>query len=259
MEQEITLQTENEEQEVNVLEESYNVKADLSNYYTKDETNTLLGAKQNTLTFDDTPTLNSSNPVTSGGIKTAIDNISSGSIYLGKLSDYNSSEKALSLNGLKEGVYCVFIDNASNYLYLKATYKGATLTNYYQTEGNSYYYQNNLFILKIVKELDDSLSTNTKIAEVSFLAFNTDSMIIKSRMFSVKIYTDELGKSGNISTFNVCTTDGAQTISAKKTFNTLPESSVAPTTSNQFVNKKYIDDTIGDINSVLATLVDIVQ
>lgn len=38
----------------------------------------------------------------------------------------------------------------------------------------------------------------------------------------------------------------AQTISAKKTFTVLPESSVVPTTNNQLVNKKYVDD-----NSIL--------
>lgn len=40
---------------------------------------------------------------------------------------------------------------------------------------------------------------------------------------------------------NLVTTDTAQTISGKKTFSTLPESSVTPTTNNQLVNKSYID------------------
>lgn len=38
--------------------------------------------------------------------------------------------------------------------------------------------------------------------------------------------------------------DTAQTISSKKTFSTLPESSVVPTTNNQLVNKKYVDDSL---------------
>lgn len=38
-----------------------------------------------------------------------------------------------------------------------------------------------------------------------------------------------------------------QTISGKKTFTTLPESSVAPTTNNQLVNKKYVDDSMSGI------------
>ena len=42
-------------------------------YYTESETDTLLAAKQNTLTFDTAPTANSTNPVTSGGVKTALD------------------------------------------------------------------------------------------------------------------------------------------------------------------------------------------
>lgn len=47
--------------------------ADKSDTYTKTETNTLLAGKQNNLTFDSTPTANSTNPVTSGGVKTALD------------------------------------------------------------------------------------------------------------------------------------------------------------------------------------------
>lgn len=42
-------------------------------YYTESEMDTKLDAKQNSLTFDSTPTANSGNPVTSGGIKTYAD------------------------------------------------------------------------------------------------------------------------------------------------------------------------------------------
>ena len=41
-----------------------------------------------------------------------------------------------------------------------------------------------------------------------------------------------------------CTTGSAQTITGLKTFSTLPESSVVPTTNNQLANKKYVDDTV---------------
>lgn len=40
------------------------------------------------------------------------------------------------------------------------------------------------------------------------------------------------------------TTNTAQTISAKKTFSTLPESSVTPTTANQLTNKSYVDSLV---------------
>ena len=46
---------------------------DLTGYYTKTEVDTLLGGKQDTLTFDNAPTANSSNPVKSGGVYTALD------------------------------------------------------------------------------------------------------------------------------------------------------------------------------------------
>lgn len=42
-------------------------------YYTKDQTDALLAEKQDTLTFDSTPTAESTNPVTSEGIKSYVD------------------------------------------------------------------------------------------------------------------------------------------------------------------------------------------
>ena len=45
----------------------------VGDYYTKAQTDTLLNGKQNTLTFDQTPTSDSSNPVTSAGIKSYVD------------------------------------------------------------------------------------------------------------------------------------------------------------------------------------------
>lgn len=43
---------------------------------------------------------------------------------------------------------------------------------------------------------------------------------------------------------NISTIGESQTISGTKTFSTLPESSVIPTTDNQLTNKKYVDDAI---------------
>lgn len=46
---------------------------DLSDYYTRSEADALLGKKQDALDFDTAPTDSSANPVTSGGVKTALD------------------------------------------------------------------------------------------------------------------------------------------------------------------------------------------
>lgn len=61
----------------------------------------------------------------------------------------------------------------------------------------------------------------------------------------------KISKTGNYADLNgiptpisdYVTLGTAQTISGKKTFSTLPESSVAPTTANQLVNKTYVDTT----------------
>jgi len=47
--------------------------------------------------------------------------------------------------------------------------------------------------------------------------------------------------------------DTAQTISGKKTFSTLPESSVVPTTNKQLVNKKYVDDSLVSKQDILVS------
>lgn len=53
---------------------------------------------------------------------------------------------------------------------------------------------------------------------------------------------------GEPTSYTFLTTSTNQTgINGKKTFTTLPESSVVPTTNNQLVNKKYVDDSIASI------------
>jgi hypothetical protein len=49
-------------------------------------------------------------------------------------------------------------------------------------------------------------------------------------------------------------TDQDEYISGTKTFTTLPKTTLVPTTDDQFVNKKYVDDQVGNINTILATL-----
>ena len=53
-------------------------------------------------------------------------------------------------------------------------------------------------------------------------------------------YNDLLNKPAPVDLSNYVTLNGAQTISGKKTFSTLPESSKTPTTLNQLVNKNYV-------------------
>ena len=54
-------------------------------------------------------------------------------------------------------------------------------------------------------------------------------------------FNDLLNKPAPVDLSNYVTLNGVQTISGKKTFSTLPESSKTPTTANQLVNKNYVD------------------
>ena len=63
------------------------------NFYSKEQNDMLLAEKQDKLTFDSEPTLDSTNPVTSNGIKMALDElqalIDSGYIHYGYLPPEN--------------------------------------------------------------------------------------------------------------------------------------------------------------------------
>ena len=54
-------------------------------------------------------------------------------------------------------------------------------------------------------------------------------------------YNDLTDKPAPVDLSNYVTLDGKQTITGKKTFSTLPESSKTPTTANQLINKNYVD------------------
>ena len=289
------------EEEIQVQEENY-IKADLSDYYTKEETDTLLdekadisdipdisgkqdlitssnklesdlvsdnlqnnlfvtgtekttwNSKQDALTFDSTPTLNSNNPVTSNGIKEALDNIPSTAIYLGKATDFNAQEKAIDLDELPIGCYCIYPDvTYRTYIYIKAKYGTTTLTNSFYTYLTTSKLSTGMVYLIKYSEIPEEPTGTIYFGEICYTSF-TDNYNIYVSSNPIKISSYALTIDYVSKTLNLCSTDTAQTISQKKTFNVLPESSVTPTTSNQLVNKQYVDDIVGNINTILATL-----
>lgn len=81
-------------------------------FYNKSQTDDLLSSKQNVLTFDNTPTAGSLNPVTSGGIKSAIDSaVSSVYKYKGSVASYSD----LPSTGLTIGDVYNVEDTGDNY------------------------------------------------------------------------------------------------------------------------------------------------
>ena len=83
---------------------------DLTNYYTKTEVDAALANKQNTLTFDNTPTASSNNPVKSGGIFTALEDKQD-------TLTFDNAPIANSNNPAKSGGIFTAIKNVSDKLY----------------------------------------------------------------------------------------------------------------------------------------------
>lgn len=86
------------------------LKADKATTYTKTEVDTALAGKQNTLTFDSTPTASSTNPVTSEGIKAYVDALPTGGIKELTTADYNyptNNPSCIAVWLLEPGIYAV--------------------------------------------------------------------------------------------------------------------------------------------------------
>lgn len=79
----------------------------------------------------------------------------------------------------------------------------------------------------------------------SIVRLNIDgSLLLTTGVYNLTygpFFDSKIGYYNSISTKTLIDTEANQTISGKKTFTTLPESSVTPTTANQLVNKSYVD------------------
>lgn len=92
--------------------------------------------------------------------------------------------------------------------------------------------------------------TNTYSVAFKFLADSNGKFVIS---FVARNSYNNKTSEGYLRFENFNTINTAQSISGKKTFTTLPESSVVPTSNNQLVNKKYVDDAIATLKAELGT------
>ena len=201
--------------------------------------------------YEDLDNQPSINGVTLLGNKTAEElGITSSLCNLGKFSDYPQDNR-LNLNKLTPGVYLLYRD-VSN-IYVKATYKDNEILGEYLLRESTL---DNIYFLTMHKRITDDLSVGSYVGKfISFKVKDGASSMVKEESTSIEIYSDTIRiDTGTTNTINTVTRDNSQTITGKKTFNTLPESSVVPTTDNQLVNKKYVDDSIGDIETALTTI-----
>ena len=161
--------------------------------------------------------------------------------YLGKMSDYSTQQTAINLDDLDVGIYTLIAD--SRYLYLKATYNNVVIEGNKNTGTDDY--ANHIMFLTIEQKAEDVTTSNNRLGYLSFLEMNTSNVFILQHNYIIRFNTDNINMSTDSKyLFYLLTKGDNQTISGKKTFSTLPESSIAPTSDNQLANKKYVDDTV---------------
>ena len=181
------------------------------------------------------------------------DSLLSNAIYLGKVTDYNTQEKALNFDNLKEGVYYITFDRST--LYCKLTNsQGVVTTKSFAFPGIDYKLSLIIYLVVPADIIPEETQANSTIATFQYLRFGTSYISGESSYDLVnQTFVARIDSSNNLTiieskgTREYVSAKEAQTISGVKTFSTLPESSVVPTGDNQLVNKKYVDDSIPSI------------
>ena len=183
---------------------------DLSNYYTKSETNAITGDLTELTTTVQTNLVSAINELAG---KAGLPILENQTIQI--RSDRVSSN-------IDAGIYIV---------------KGASTQIKYGDNYTNNPFSNDDKAIGVLIITDTKYGTNT---------FRQSALLIKSGSASdeltfniylrTRLVTQDLSVLMNI--------NNSQTISGLKTFNTLPESSVTPTTNNQLVNKSYVDTAI---------------
>lgn len=166
-------------------------------------------------------------------------------IYLGDVTDF-TNPNYLELNGLKKGYYLISCDTNSPMLRLKVKNGENEFFAYLSLPGidGNNRIKENVIYLYVENEIPDEFDTAINFGKCSYELYNANTNYIAFRKAIININSNSISIQNTIDYFNLFVIDKAQTISGKKTFTTLPESSVVPTTDNQLVNKAYVDTQI---------------
>lgn len=153
----------------------------------------------------------------------------------------NSQENPFILSKHDVGIYHFNsrTSDGSFNVYFKAKENSGSVT-------STSFYPNSIFMYNNKIEEDETLTTITTAGRVWNIFVNKVQKSLAYGNLDIQVKTND-----NINFYNETFTNNlsfinlAETISAKKTFSVLPESSVVPTTDDQLVNKKYVDDNAG--------------
>lgn len=86
---------------------------------------------------------------------------------------------------------------------------------------------------------------------------NTVGIVFSGYNSNFTMYDCEKSQTIFLNPTTLLRTNEEQTIKSKKIFEVLPVSDTEPTEDNEFVNKQYIDNKVGDISTILSTLTTI--
>ena len=188
---------------------SASVEVNMDDYPTKEEVKAITGELENLVTEDKTNLVNAINEaMNSGGVPTI------------EVATVNAS---FDMSVLTSGLYMT----GANYCYLDFSklYSGGGTSKINIAPNSLVLFQNG-----------QEKETNR--------GFSTRAFVIDNYGAKIQCWTNTNGRGEETSyTLNqLSKINTAQTISGKKTFSVLPETSKVPTTDTQMVNKKYVDD-----------------
>ena len=171
--------------------------------------------------------------------------------YLGNTTDY-TAQNPLDISVLEPGLYAFNVTSTNDSIYVNGKVNNISFTGSLNVGTNdSSYNSNYIAYLKITTKISTCIPTTSGIG-VGVIYYNTtrpSSETITYWTKSLKVATNSAGtaisidsSSASVFTLKVVTQNDNQTITGRKTFSTLPETSVVPTQDYHIVNKKYVDD-----------------
>lgn len=172
--------------------------------------------------------------------------------YLGSTSSY-TLQNPLDISALEPGLYCVGVRGWISTLRVNGNVNGVPLTGTLSVTTGDSSFNNYIAYLQLTQKINTCTPTtsgvnvgkvyiNATCAEQDTVAYYTKSLRVTINSAGTACTIDN--SSSSVFSLKVVTQNDEQTITGRKTFSTLPETSIAPTENYHIVNKKYVDDAI---------------
>lgn len=164
---------------------------------------------------------------------------------LGYASQFKTSANAIRIDLLEANkVYYILNDRGfpdANGLYFSIAKNDTILTTSISTWDNQ---KVNVYYLCKNKSYANPETQGTFYTNVYYRRLDGTTGNLSTYSYDIYELNGVLDKTFSGKNYAYLTTDQQQTITAKKTFDVLPVSSVVPTSNSQLVNKKYVDDNV---------------